>query len=75
MKRDTSDKYEPVLWDRSIRRTPSGFVLTLRADGEVTTIRKHTLLEAQAVMDLFPDEVYLGHEVPYSVFYPGSECA
>jgi hypothetical protein len=55
---DSSVECKPVAYDRSIRRSPEGFILTIRADGDSIDVLKDSLVKAQAVMNTFPTEVY-----------------
>jgi hypothetical protein len=66
---DTSDKFEPVAYDRSIRWVAFGvYRLTVRMDGESMHWDFPTLSEAQSMMNEFPPEVYEGLEPLPSVF-------
>jgi hypothetical protein len=56
----TSVECKPVAYDRSIRQSSEGFILTLRIDGESIDVLSDSLVKAQALMNTFPPEVYHG---------------
>jgi len=67
-------EYKAVAYDRSITPQPDGtYSFVLRVGDEISTFHDKSLKEAQDMMEMFESEVFEGPEVPWSVFYPGSE--
>ena len=65
-------RWEPVAYDKSIRPSGRMFEAVIRMDDVEHKFERHSILEAQKLLDCFPNEVYEGHDVPKSVFYPRS---
>jgi len=53
-------RWEPVAYDKSIRAKGRMFEATIRFDDEEHTFERHSLEEAQKLLDCFPDDVYEG---------------
>lgn len=62
-----------VAYEKSIRMKKGVFEVAIRLDDQKYTFDRHSLEEAQRLLDCFPDEVFEGPSVPKSVFYPRSK--
>lgn len=70
----TDSPYEPVAFDKSIKLLNGSYNAIIRMDGQEWLFPRHSMTEAQKLLDCFPTEVYEGHDVPFSVFYRSSRC-
>jgi hypothetical protein len=67
-------KYKPVAYDKSIRARGQHFVASVRMDADVHEFERHSMVEAQKLLDCFPNDVFEGRSAPPSVFYRSSRC-
>lgn len=66
---------EPVAYDKSIKLRKGIYKAIVRKDDKKWEFPRLSLLEAQRLLDCFPDDVYEGLSVPFSVFFRSSRCA
>ena len=64
--------YVPVAYDKSIRVKGNVFEAHVRFDALTEVFERHSMEEAQKLLDCFPDDVFEGPSAPMSVFYPRS---